>query len=150
LIADGRLSEARKTVIELERTKGGYIVYLCKGKIEMAAGNHKKAFELYDQMVDLEPENWLVYSSRADEYAKVNEYDLAIQDNFKTLEVQAKPRYIDAYECNAHLYEIQGETKKAIKMWQGAIDIIKTEWSITFGEMIDHPQREIDRLKEKS
>lgn len=34
-------------------------------------------------------------------------------------------------------------------MWQGAIDIIKTEWAITFGEMIDSPQREIERLKTK-
>ncbi|MBI9012194.1 MAG: helix-turn-helix domain-containing protein [Clostridiales bacterium] len=148
LIADGRLSEARKTIVELERTRGGYIVYLYKGKIEMAAGNHKKAFELYDQMVASEPDNWLVYATRADEYSKVNEYDLAIKDNFKTLEVQPKPRYIDAYECNAHLYEIQGQHDKAIEMWQSAIDIIKTEWSITFGEMIDSPQREIDRLKE--
>jgi len=149
LIADGRLSEARKAVSELERTRGGYIVYLYKGKIEMATGNRDRAFEHFNQMVDLEPENWLVYATRADEYAKITEYDLAIQDNFKTLEVQPKPRYIDAYECNAHLYEIQGEYKKAIKMWQGAMDIIKTEWSNTFGEMIDHPQREIDRLKEK-
>ena len=38
--------------------------------------------------------------------------------------------------------------QNAIKMWQGAINLLKDEWSITFGEQVDRLKREIIHLEE--
>ena len=148
LIEDGRLVEATDTIKHLKRTNGGYLVYWYEGRIAKKDGNHEKAFRLFDQMVNSDTNNWLVWATRADENAKVGNYNQAITDNMKALSLQPKPRYIDAHECMAQIYEINKDYKNAIAMWEDAIFLLKNEWSITFGEPIDRPKREIRRLKE--
>lgn len=148
LIADGRLIEAKESIKLLKKLDNDYRVYWYEGRIEKKAGNHKKAFELFDKMVESNPTNWLVWATRADEHARACHYDKAIEDNQKALELQPKPRYIDAYECMAHIYKIQGNYQNAIKMWQDAIYLLTDEWSITFGEQVDRLKREIKSLEE--
>ncbi|WP_250861445.1 helix-turn-helix domain-containing protein [Oceanirhabdus seepicola] len=148
LIADGRLIEAKEHVNQLKEIENDFRVYWYEGLIAKKAGNHKEAFEIFDKMVDSDPTNWLVWATRSDEHARVCNYDKAIEDNQKALELQPKPRYIDAYECMAHIYKIKGDYQNAIQMWQDAIYLLNDEWSITFGEPIDRLKREIKHLQE--
>lgn len=147
LIEDGRLEEAKETLKKLKNVEDDFRVMMYEGQIAKAAGDHQKAFELFDKMVEAEPDNWRVWATRADEHARVTNYDQAVKDNLKVLAVQPKPRYIDAHECMSHIYEIKGDYHQAIKAWEDAINVLKTEWNITFGEGIDGPKREIERLK---
>ncbi|WBW97697.1 helix-turn-helix domain-containing protein [Oceanirhabdus sp. W0125-5] len=148
LIADGRLIEAKKYLDLMKQVDNTFRITWFEGMIEKKAGNHKKAFEIFDKMVASDPTNWLVWSTRADEHTRVCNYDKAIEDNKKALELQPKPRYIDAHECMAHIYKIKGDYENAIKMYEGAITLLKEEWSITFGESVDRLKREIKQLEE--
>ena len=148
LIADSRLIEAKDHVNHLRKIENDFRVYWYKGRIAKKSGDHKKAFEIFDKMVDSDPTNWLVWATRADEHARAYHYDKAIEDNQKALELQPKPRYIDAYECMAHIHKIKGDYKNSIKMYEGAITLLKEEWSITFGEQVDRLKREIKSLEE--
>jgi tetratricopeptide (TPR) repeat protein len=101
-------------------------------------------------MMEQEPENWLVYAYSADRYALDCKYEKAIELNKKAYELQPSPKYTDASECIAHIYEITGEYEKAIKAWEELILVLQNEWHITEGEAVDRPRREIERLREMS
>lgn len=149
LLADGRLQEAGRVLQQLKQVDSGYISMLYEGKIQKAAGDHAQAFQTWDQMVAAYPDIWQVYLSRGDELVLAEQYPEALLDYQKAIDIQPKPRYIDGYEAMAHVYEIQKDYKHAILMYEAIIAMTKSEWNITFGEAIDHPQREIDRLKLK-
>lgn len=148
LISDGRLVEAKEYVIKMKEIEDDFRVIWYEGRIEKKAGNHKKAFEIFDKMVDSDPTNWMVWATRGDEYACTCNYDKAIADYEKSIELQPKPRYYDSYECMAHIYKITGNYEKAINMYKGAITLLREEWSITFGESVDKLKREIKHLEE--
>ena len=147
LIADGRLQEAGRVLQQLKQVDSGYISMLYEGKIQKAAGDHAEAFQTWDQMVGAYPDIWQVYLSRGDELVLTEQYPEALLDYQKAIDIQPKPRYIDGYEAMAHVYEIQKDYKNAILMYEAIIAMTRSEWNITFGEAIDHPRREIDRLK---
>lgn len=146
LIEDGRLKEARETLQDMKQVDESFRVLWYQGRIAKKAGKHLDALDTFNKMVASDPTNWLVWATRADEYARMNNYDGAISDNLQALKLQPKPRYIDTYECMAHIYEIQGNYSKAIEMWHGALQLLKEEWSITFGKQVDGPKAEINRL----
>ena len=147
LIADGRISEANAVLGQLKNLDSGYIAFLYEGKILMRSGNKEGAFEVWNDMVNRFDGEWLAYASRADEYALTEQYDLALLDYEKAMAIQKAPRYYDGYEAMAHLYEIMGNTAKAIDMWEKVCTLLETEWDIKIGETIDYPKREIERLK---
>lgn len=64
----------------------------------------------------------------------------------KAFDLQPSPKYTDASECIAHIYELQGKYKLAIKEYENYIQILNDEWDITEGELVDRGLREIDRL----
>ena len=80
LIADGRIKEATKAVEDLKKLDTGYIGLLYEGKIEMRRGNVDHAFTIWNSMVNQYSDQWLVFSSRGDEYAYTEQYDKAIAD----------------------------------------------------------------------
>lgn len=150
LIADGRLSEAQNILATFKDKWHDYLYYLYKSLILKAKGEHTLALDTLDEMVKLEEKNWLVFASRGDQYAKMEKYDLAIKDYETAMKIQAKPRYYDGYECMAHIYEITGNYEEALINWEKIVVLLKEEWSITTGEMVDYPLRNIKKLKEKS
>ncbi len=149
LIADGRLDEARVALENLKAIRDNYLVPLYQSKIEMAAGNHQGASEFLETMVQREPENWLVWANRAEAFTMAGQYDKALLDFQKSMDIQAKPRYYDGFEAMAHIYEILGQKEQAIEKWQDIITLQKEEYNVRFGEMIDYPNREIARLEAK-
>jgi tetratricopeptide (TPR) repeat protein len=147
LIETYRYDESEVLIQQLKTIDNGYIIDLYKGMIEKQKGNFDEAMNSFDKMVSEEPNNWHVYASRADQYASIGMYQKAIEDNLKAYETQPSPKYIDAFECNAHIYEIMNQPKQAIEMYEQAIITLKSEWQITFGEIIDSLNRKIQVLK---
>lgn len=148
LIVDGRLVEAEETLKKMRKVDTTFRSEWYEGQIANKSGHREKAFKIFDSMVASDTENWLVWATRADEYARVNRYDEAIIDYKKSHDLQPKPRYIDAYQCMAHIYEIQGKYDEAILMWKDSIKLLRDDWSITFGKQVDKPQGEIKRLSQ--
>lgn len=148
LIADGRLEEAEKILAQMKSVEDDCRVKKYAGDIIWARGKHDEAYSIWDDMVRQEPVNWLVYAYTADRYAADCRYQEAIEFNKMAFKLQPSPKYTDAAECIAHIYEIMGEYKSAIESWEELIRELETEWNTTEGEAIDRPVREIARLKE--
>ena len=65
------------------------------------------------------------------------------------MELQPCPRYTDSPEAIAQIAEITGVLPLAIEMRQECLRIIREEWNITEGELLDKQLRELDRLRAK-
>lgn len=148
LIADGRLEEAEKTLVQMKEAEDDFRVMMFEGEILWAKGKFEEAYKVWEDMVSNEPDNWIAYSYTADRYAKGCRYEDAIEFNKKAISLQPSPKYTDGAECIAHIYEIREEYEMAIEAWQEVICQLKEEWNITEGELVDRPNREIIRLKE--
>lgn len=147
LIADGRLDEAEGVLTQMQAVEDDCRVKMYAGQIVKAKGIPEEAYSIWNDMIRQEPGNWLVYAFTADRYAADCRYEEAIVFNEKAFELQPSPKFVDAAECIAHIYEIMGNYEKAIKSWEELIRVLNIEWNITEGEAIDRPLREIARLK---
>lgn len=148
LIADGRLKEAVDVLLEMKKAEDDCRVRMYEGQIAWARGEQEKAYSIWDDMAKQEPDNWLVYAYAADRYAADCRYQEAVELNKKAYLLQPSPKYIDAYECISHIYEIMGDYEKAVDALEEVIHTLEQEWHITEGEAVDRPHREIARLKE--
>lgn len=148
LITDGRLVEAESILLQMKEVDNDCRVKMYEGEIAWAKGEHDKAYSIWDDMVVQDPNNWLVYAYMADRYAADSRYQQAIEFNKKAFQLQPSPKYTDAAECSAHIYEIMGDFHKAIISWEELIHQLEVEWHIVEGEAVDRPMREIIRLKE--
>ncbi len=147
LLADGRLEEAESVLAQMKEVEDGCRVKMYAGQIAQARGQHEEAYTIWKDMIRQEPDNWLVYAYTADRYASDCRYEEAIEYNKMAYALQPSPKYVDAAECIAHIYEIMGDYEKAIQAWEELIRALDMEWKITEGEAIDRPVREIVRLK---
>lgn len=147
LIADGRLNEAESVLKQLKDIEDDCRVKKYAGEIAWARGEHKEAYTIWEAMVKSEPDNWLVYAFAADKYAADCRYQEAIEFNKMAFQLQPSPKYTDAAECSAHIFEILGEYEKAAEALEELIRVLKSEWNTTEGEAIDRLLREIARLK---
>ncbi len=131
----------------MKEVEDGCRVKMYAGQIAQARGQHEEAYTIWKDMIRQEPDNWLVYAYTADRYASDCRYEEAIEYNKMAYALQPSPKYVDAAECIAHIYEIMGDYEKAIQAWEELIRALDIEWKITEGEAIDRPVREIVRLK---
>jgi transcriptional regulator with XRE-family HTH domain len=148
LIADRRLYEAEHVLEQMKEVEDDCRVKMYAGEIMWARGKQEEAYTIWNAMIEQEPDHWLVYAYTADRYAADCNYDKAIELNKKAYELQPSPKYTDAAECIAHIYEIKGEYDNAITAWEELILVLQDEWNIIEGEAVDRPKREIERLKE--
>ncbi len=85
------------------------------------------------------------YYARKCEYEKAIDYYEASYDS----ETGRRPRYTDALEGIAQIYEIMGEYKKAADTQRRILDALKTEWGFSEETVIHETEREIERLMQK-
>jgi len=147
LIADGRCGEAREVLERLNRVYPGYLYQLYGGLICKEEGKLPEALALWEQMTNLYPDDWLAWASRGDCMAKLCRYDEAIKYYTKGYELQPNPKYSDSLEAISHIYEIQGKYDMAIEKLQEIIALLRSDWNVTEGKMVDFYKREIERLK---
>ena len=68
-----------------------------QGNSALQEGNMKDAIRLYSEAIHLDPDNHILYSNRSAAYAKLQEYEKALEDAEKT--VKLKPDWAKV-RCN--------------------------------------------------
>jgi transcriptional regulator with XRE-family HTH domain len=147
LIADGRCAEAKEILESLNKIHPGYLYELYGGLICKEEGNLSRALTLWEQMTELYPDEWRAWCSRGDCMAKLCRYSEAIEFYLKGYELQPSPKYTDSLIAISHIYEIQGNYKKAIEKLKEIILLLESDWKITEGKTVDFYEKEIEKLK---
>lgn len=147
LIEDQRFDEARQYVKEMGRYEMTFRVPLYQGNIEWFAGNREKAMEIWNGMCETYAEEWMVWLSMGDVYARAGQFEEAIERYEKAMLIQKPPKMVDALEAIAQVCERMGDPKRGIEALEREIGILKDEWNTASGETVDSVRREIERLK---
>ena len=148
LIEDQRFDEARACVKEMAKYEMTFRVPLYEGNIEWFAGNREKAMEIWDGMCRDYADEWLVWLSMGDIYARQGKIEQAIEMYEKGLKVQKEPHYCDSLESIAQAAERMGDYQRAIEALEREIVVLREEWNTATGETVDYVRREIERLKQ--
>lgn len=149
LIADGRLSEARDALERMGKVEQTYHTPLYAGWIAFYAGDHAEAERQWDEMTLRYGDQWVVWSSRADTYAKQALYPQAIAAYERAAALQAPPRYTDNAQSIAQICEILGDRAGAIRAYEQVVEILRADWGITEGETLEGYLQNIRALKEE-
>ncbi len=148
LIDDQRLDEAREYLGRMEKVDDSFRTPLYRGLIAWAAGEHKEAMDVWEQMCRDWPEEWCVWLSMGDVMVKAGQYERAKEYYRKSLEIQPPPRYTDGTTSIAMVCELQGDYAGAIAAREEEIALLAAEWDTVKGEQVDQHRREIARLRE--
>ena len=149
LIADGRLAEAKEVLSQIrdadEAERIGY--YECE--ILKKEGKFAEAEEAHKKLLSEHPENWYVYAIYADFLASRCRYDDAVKMYEKTFTLQPQPRYSDALESIAIIYEIQKDYDSAIQKTEEILKLLESDWKLTFGITVNKYKQKMEDLKIK-
>ncbi|MEG2018334.1 MAG: tetratricopeptide repeat protein [Clostridium sp.] len=147
LMDDRRLSEA-KEVLDKVKSLGDHVENLAfEGDIEFARGNVERAVELWNDNVEKFKDNCFAYFIRAEKMMNIEQYGEAIKDFRRALDMQERPKYPELAEALAQAYEISGKYTEAIGTHKERIEILKEDYGIIKGELVDEALRDIERLK---
>lgn len=149
LIADGRTYEARELIENIRSKEKPELLYVFDAMILRREGKTNESEKLLDDMLKQFPDNWYTWSIVADFKADDCKYEDAISCFEKSFNLQEKPRFTDSLEAIAHIYEIKNDYQKAILSYQRIIELLKTDWNITFGATVNKYLQKIDELKIK-
>jgi len=149
LIADGRTDEARKLIENIRSKEKTELLYVFDAMILRREGKINESESLLDDMLKQFPDSWYTWSIVADFKADDCEYEDAISCFEKSFELQQKPRFTDSLEAIAHIYEIKKDYQKSISTYQRIIELLETDWNITFGATVNKYLQKIDELKIK-
>lgn len=147
LIRDRHYDKAKEVLKKVKKLEHTCLDFMYEGDIELQLGNVDKALSLWNQGVDDFPCDWRAYISRGDRRVILGQYEDALKDYEKSMELQEETPIIDPLEFMAKIYETLGQYDKAMEMLQEEIYILQKEYNIFTGEMIDKPKREIERLR---
>ncbi|MBR0508246.1 MAG: helix-turn-helix transcriptional regulator [Clostridia bacterium] len=149
LIDDQRFDEARAYLSEMAKREMTFRVPLYEGNIEWFAGNREKAMAIWNGMCETYADEWLVWLSMGDVYARQGEFERAIEMYEKAMEIQKPPRMVDALEAIAQVCDRMGDPQRGIEALEREIAILREDWNTASGETVDSVRREIERLKTK-
>ena len=143
LIADHRYQEAEEILIENDfELKPFYEVWIKENKL-----GFNSVKEDYFSLANESQNDWKILMSVANRYAYNQDYLEAINMYERTFETAPKPRYTDTLACIAYIYRILGNNQKAIKTYQRELLLLKEEWNITKGELVDEIKSNIEELE---
>ncbi len=150
LIDDQRFEEAREAVKTMAGYEMTFRVPLYEGNIEWFAGNREKATEIWNGMCERYADEWLVWLSMGDIYARQGLFEQAIEAYEKALAIQKPPRMVDTLESIAQVCERMGDNARGIEALEREIAILKEDWNTASGETVDSVRREIERLRARA
>lgn len=148
LIADNRLEEAAETCDALSKIDASCRAAFYRGQISWKRGEHQKAEAIWQEMLNSHSEDWLAFACMADAMAHLCRYDEAISYSKKAQELQPAPKYTDAQNTAALIYEIQGNYAEAINSLNEKLEILKNEWNLTEGREVESTRQEMERLRQ--
>lgn len=85
------------------------------GNKEFIAGNFQKAVELFSKAIELDPTNHVLYSNRSGAYTSLHQYEQALQDAEKTIELNKTfAKVFSLFACIPLLWsqDVQGYSRK--------------------------------------
>jgi len=147
LIADHRLEEAACWLDRLSRVHTSYRIPFYRAMIARAAGD-RSGYEACIREIEAEySDQWVALFDLGSLLAGDGQYEAAIGYFRRSMDLETAPRYVDALEAMAHIYEIQGDRDRAIAIWEEELEILAQDWNTTSGETADVVHREIRRLR---
>ncbi len=149
LIADGRTDEARSLINNLRNREKPELIFVFDVMVLRREGKKEESEALIKEMLSKYADSWYVWAIIADFKADDCEYDEAVECYEKSFQLQTAPRYTDSLEAIAHIYEIKREYGKAVETYQRIIELLKTDWNVTFGATVNKYIRKIEMLKER-
>ena len=120
---------------------------LYRGNVEWFAGNREQAMQIWNGMCEAFPDEWMTRLSMGDVYARAGQFEEAIAQYEKGLEIQKPPKMVDSLESIAQVCERMGDPKRGVEALEREIEILREQWNVTSGETVDSVRREISRLK---
>ncbi len=146
LIADGRTEEAQALINKIKSQEKPELIFVFEAMLLRREGKISECEMLLQNMSKQFPHSWYTWSIIADFKADDCKYEEAILCYKKSLELQPSPKYTDALEAVAHIYEIQENYKEAILTYQNIIELLKNDWNLNFGATVNKYQQKIDNL----
>ena len=152
LIADRRTKEARKALETLQKLPDHkpILVTAYEAHITLAEYDEAKADAIIEAGKAQYAENSGFLFQAAQYHARKGEYLQAIACYEKDYANDTRPRYCDALQSIAMIYEIMGDYGKAASTYDRILDNLREEWGFTEETAIQEAEREKRRLLEKA
>ena len=147
LIADHRFVEAESYLEKMASVDASYHTPLYRGLIKWSKGEKEAAQTIWSQMLHDFSNEWTAYFAMGDVMVQENDYDKAISYYRQAFNTQPLPRYTDSLASIAHIYEICEKTEEAIQTYEEMLILLKGEWQMTSGEVVDDIKRTMTRLQ---
>jgi len=103
----------------------------------------------YEMLIQKHSNNWRILMEVANRYAYNQKYEDAIVVYEQTFAVAQKPRYTDMLASIRYLHKSLGNYDKAIDACNRELQLLKEEWNMTKGELVDELKQEIENLQSK-
>ena len=152
LIADHRTKEAREVLAEFSRLQKNrdFMIPIYEANINLAEYDEKKAEEIMEEAFKVYGETPGFLFEAAQYYARNCSYDRAIELYEASYERDEKPRFADALQAIAMIYEIQGKYQEAADTYDRFLENLREEWNLTEEAMVKEAEREKTRLLDKA
>ena len=138
LIADNRADEAEFILAKLKRCDDTCRVLWYKAQICHIRGDKASAQAELHRMTEQFSEDWLAWAYKGDFYARLAEYDKASECWLRSHELQPSPKMTDNLLCLAEVCVIRKQYDKAALYYRDTVELLKTDYNTTEGDMIDH------------
>lgn len=137
LIADNRADEAERVLAKLKRCDKSCRAAWYEAQICHMRGDSEGREKVLSHMTEEFSEDWLAWSYKGDFYARLAEYDKASECWLRSHELQSAPKLIDDLLCLAEVCVIRRQYDKAAQYYRQAVEVLKTDYSTTEGDMVD-------------
>ena len=95
--------------------------YIKQGNACFPGKEYRRAIELYDEAIRVNPKNAIAYGNRALAHLYLTEYNEAIEDN--NIAVNLDPKYAGAFRNRGNAYTELGQHQQALKDYIKAIEL---------------------------
>ncbi len=151
LIADHRIKEAGSYLKEMAKYQDfrPYKVRVYEAAIALAQFDEIRADGIMEKALAEYPDEAGLLFEAAQYYAGKCDYEKAIHyyEASFTAEEGQKPRYTDALEGIADIYEIMEDYEKCAETKERILELLKKEWGFTEETVIRSTENEIERLR---
>ncbi len=149
LIADHRADEAEKVLQRLCGLKDAdpIVTEIYRAHIALARFDAAEADRIVEALVEKHGDSSACLFEAAQYCALKCDYARAVEYYEKSFEAEERrPRYVDALQGIANIYEIMGRYGLAAKTCSRIVSLMETEWGMTEETELADARRERDRL----
>lgn len=138
LIADCRADEAEFILSKLKRCDDSCRALWYEAQICHIRSDNEGMESALLRMREEYSEDWLAWAYSGDLYAKCAQYDKAEECWLCSQELQPCTKLTDNLLCLAEVSVIKKDFRKAAEYYRGAVEVLKTDYNTTEGDMVDN------------